>query len=94
MINLKFTSAAVALLLAFISTPSAWDGYDSESGSPVVIEKGNLVREGKEIEYYDYADNEYKNVEVENIERNGSTVSIEVYDYESGEYRVLEMDDN
>ena len=71
----------------------AWDGYDWEAGSFVEIEDGNLVREGEEIEYYDYGTGEYKNVEVESIESTGGSVEIEVYDYESGEYKTLEMDD-
>ena len=40
--------------LFFPSLAAAWDGYDYESGSYVEIEKGNLVRDGEEIEYYDY----------------------------------------
>ena len=71
---------------------SGWDGTDSEDGSEVEIESGNLVREGEDIEYYDYTSGEYKDVEVESIESNGGTVEVEVYDYETGEYKTLEMD--
>ena len=69
-----------------------WDGTDSEDGSSVEIESGNLVREGEDIEYYDYDSGEYKDVEVENIESYGGTVEVEVYDYETGEYKILEME--
>lgn len=87
---------SIIYALAFALTPclsNAWDGYDSETGSPVEIEKGNLVRKGSDIEYYDYNDGEYKSVEVQNIQRRGSTVEVEVYDNETGEYRILEMED-
>ena len=71
---------------------SGWDGIDSEDGSDVEIESGNLVREGEDIEYYDWESGEYKDVEVESIERYGGTVEVEVYDYETGEYKTLEME--
>jgi hypothetical protein len=80
----------VCILLA--STSFAWDGYDSENGSSVEIEKGNLVRSGQEIEVYDYNTGEYNDVEVQSIRGNGSTVEVEVYDYSTGEYRTFEMD--
>tara|TARA_R110001592_G_C12819637_1_gene718840 strand:- start:412 stop:681 length:270 start_codon:yes stop_codon:yes gene_type:complete len=70
----------------------AWDGYDYESGNHVEIEKGNLVREGEEIEYYDYESGEYRNGEVQDIQSSGSGAEVEVYDYETGEYRTFEMD--
>lgn len=70
----------------------AWDGYDYESGSYVEIDKGNLVREGKEIEYYDYESGEYRFGNVESVQSSGSGAEVEVYDHESGEYRTFEMD--
>jgi hypothetical protein len=73
-------------------TSLAWDGYDYESGNYVEIEKGNLVREGEEIEYYDYQSGEYKYGEVQDIQSSGSGAEVEVYDYESGEYRTFDMD--
>ena len=70
----------------------AWDGYDYESGSQVEIDKGNLVREGEEIEYYDYGSGEYRSGEVQDVQSSGSGAEVEVYDHESGEYRTFEMD--
>lgn len=69
-----------------------WDGYDYDSGTYVEIEKGNLVRPGSEIEIYDYGTGEYRNVEVQSIQGNGSGAEVEVHDYETGETRTLEMD--
>ena len=86
---------SVTVLIFFISFSSisyAWDGYDYESGSYVEVEKGNLVREGEEIEYYDYDSGEYRTGDVESIESSGSGAEVEVYDHESGEYRTFEMD--
>ena len=44
---------SVILLIASYSV-SAWDGYDYTKGNYVEIDKGNLVRQGNEIEYYDF----------------------------------------
>lgn len=84
--------AIIPLLLLPIAA-MAWDGYDSESGSSVEIGQGNLVRPGESIEVYDYDSGEYRDVDVESIQRYGSTVEVEVYDHESGEYRTFEMED-
>lgn len=82
------------LLLLLFPLPSlAWDGYDYEEGNYIEIEEGNLVREGEEIEIYDYSDGEYKYVEVEEVDSYGGTTEVEVYDYETGEYRTFEMED-
>ncbi len=71
----------------------AWSGYDYEKGDFVEIDKGNLVRGGNDIEFYDYDDGSYHNADVESIHRSGSTVDVDVYDYDNDEYRTLEMDD-
>lgn len=87
---------AICLLLASLlaSNPAfAWDGIDSSSGDAVIIEKGNLVRPGRDIEIYDGGSGEYRDVEVQSIQRFGGTVEVEVYDPSSGEYRTLEMED-
>ena len=89
--NKVITNVVIGLTLLPI-TVLAWDGYDYESGSYVEIDKGNLVRAGEEIQYYDSDAQEYRDVEVESIESNGSGATVEVYDYESGEYRTFEMD--
>lgn len=81
------------IFLAIVATSAfAWDGYDYENGTYVEIEKGNLVRPGQEIEYYDYDSGEYKYGDVESINSYGSSVEVEIYDSETGEYRTFEMD--
>lgn len=84
-----------ALTAAFLlpSTSNAWNGYDSEAGSNIEIESGNLVRQGETIDFYDHESGDYKSADVESITRFGSTVEVEVYDYDSGEYRTFEMED-
>ena len=80
-----FCAAAAACL--------AWDGYDWDSGHYVEIGKGNLVRSGRDIEIYDYADGKYKDVEVQSIRKTYSgKVEVEVYDPQSRKNRTLEMD--
>lgn len=81
-------------LALFSLTASAWDGYDYDSSSYIEIDKGNLVRSGEEIEYYDSDDGDYKYADVESITRYGNAVEVEVYDHDTGEYRTFEMDGN
>ena len=79
------------VLFVFCVPAYSWDGYDYENDSYIEIGKGNLVRRGREIEVYDWGNGEYRNYEVENIQRYGDTVELEVYDPENDEYRVFEM---
>lgn len=79
------------LSLLFIPNAYAWDGYD-DNGHSIEIEQGNLVREGEDIEVYDYDDGEYKDITVESITSYGDSVEIEAYDNDSGEYVTYEMD--
>ena len=83
----------IALALCIAAPASAWDGTDTDTGGSVEIEKGNLVRTGRDIQIYDDEAGEYRDVQVENMTTTGSGVEIEVYDYDSGEYRILEMED-
>jgi hypothetical protein len=71
---------------------AAWDGYDYDAGNYVEIGRGELVRSGEEIEFFDYGAGEYRYGTVEDINRSGSSVEVEVYDHESGEYRTFEME--
>ncbi len=88
-----FRNFALFLSLSLISISAfSWNGYDYDKGSYIEIEKGNLVREGEEIEYYDYESGEYKYGEVESINSYGSSVEVEVYDSDTGEYRTFQMD--
>ena len=85
----------LVICLCMLSTPViAWDGYDYATGSYIEIDKGNLVREGEDIEIYDYGTGEYKDVEVQNVDSFGSIVEVEVYDYDTGEYRTFEMEED
>ncbi len=71
---------------------NAWDGYDYDKGRYVEVEKGNLVRQGREIEVYEYGEG-YKTFEVDSVRRSGSRVELEVIDSETGEARTFEMED-
>ncbi len=88
----KLITKIVFGLILLPVTALAWDGYDYESGNYVEIDKGNLVREGQQIEYYDYESGEYRYGDVESIESSGSGAEVEIYDHESGEYRTFEME--
>jgi hypothetical protein len=84
----------LGVLLAGTTIPAAaWDGIDVETGGQVEIEKGNLVRSGRSVEIYYHEKNEYRDVDIEDINHSGNSVDIEVYDWGSGEYRTFEFDD-
>ena len=82
--------ASLALCVSS-SVAMGWDGYDLETGTFVEIERGNLVREGREIEVHEYGEG-YKQFQVEAINETGSSVELEVMDLETGELRTFEMD--
>lgn len=83
----------LAVLMLTSTSAFAWDGYDYDKGTYVEIDKGNLVREGNDIEYYDSGTGEYRTGEVQSIERSGSSVEVEVQDSETGETRTFDMED-
>ena len=70
----------------------AWDCEDQDSGDSIEIDKGQLVRRGNNIEFFDYGDNSYHSGDIEDIRKFGSTVEIEITDDETGKTRILEMD--
>jgi hypothetical protein len=84
---------AGSALLGSSAVALGWDGVDTETGVQVEIEKGNLVRGGRDIEVYDYEAGEYHDVTVDDVNRSGSSVEIEGYDNTTGEYRSFEFDD-
>lgn len=92
---IKIATAVFLILAIVMFTPClsiSWEGYDYEKGGYIGIDKGNTVRSGNDIEVYDYNTGEYRDVEVQSIERSGSGVEVEVYDHGSGEYRTFEME--
>jgi hypothetical protein len=92
-LRVTLRTLCVATILCSMSPAAAWDGADAQTGASVEIGKGNLVRSGQDIEIYDSGAGEYRDVEVQSIQRYGGSVEVEVYDSESGEYRTLEMED-
>ena len=89
----KFPLIVLLLIMFFLCSKSwGWDGYDYNSGSYIEIDKGNLVRPGEDVEYYDYGSGEYKYGNVESINSYGSSVELEVYDYDSGDFRTFDME--
>jgi hypothetical protein len=70
----------------------AWDGYDWANSSSVQIDKGELVREGESVEFYDYGSSEYRSIDIDSIETTGDNVEITGIDSETGEQRTFEME--
>lgn len=81
-------------LTTFTASAHAWDGVNTETGNEVVIEKGNLVRTGRDIEVYDSNSGEYIDMSVESMTRTGNSVEIELYNSDTGETQTYEFEDN
>ncbi len=81
----------LTLFSFIIQSSQAWDGYDWNKGKYVEIEKGNLVREGETIDFYEYGRG-YGSMDIDSVESSGSHVEIEGTDNETGETRTFEMD--
>lgn len=83
------------LILTILVAPMkvfAWDGWDYESGTAVEIDKGNLVRDGETIDFFDYGSGEYRTGTVENISLDGSSIQLEITDDETTETRTFDME--
>jgi hypothetical protein len=86
-----YINIITAACLLWPNLSEAWSGTDQD-GETVEIEKGNLVREGLDIEVYYDNDGEYHNVSVDTIRSYGYNVEIEGYDNDTGEYITLDME--
>lgn len=87
----KFSVTLIALMSSMPAL--AWSGFDYENSTFVDIDKGSLVRRGKEIDIYDYSRG-YIPVEIEHIHDRGYSVELEVREVDTGKTRTLDMDEN
>lgn len=91
---MKLFLYSITLFIVLNVVPAlSWDGTDLNTGDSIEIEPGNLVRAGREIEYFNYNDGEYHLGEVESIMRFGPIVELEITDSATGENKTLEMED-
>jgi len=81
------------LILTIIPTLTfAWDGFDYNNAKFVDIEKGSVVREGNDIEIFDWGDGTYKDVEVQSVDSYGGTTEVEYIDPDSGETEPIDWE--
>lgn len=81
----------LVLVALFSFNVYAWDGYDWECSSFIEIEKDNLVKEGEQIEFYDWSKGEYDTLDIDSVDSFGSHVEIAGTD-SYGIERKFEMD--
>lgn len=85
---------ALLLSLCLSALPAhAWDGTDSATGNNVEIERGQTVRRGRDVEYFDYGSGTYKTLDVDSVQRRGGSVEVEGTDND-GNSVTLDMDGN
>lgn len=85
----------IAALAAVVLSPAclAWDGFDWNQGTYVEIGKGELVRPGQAVEVFDYRQGQYRQMEVQQIDRSATgRTEIQVIDSQTGQPRTFEMD--
>ncbi len=69
----------------------AWTGYDVVDNSEIEIGSGNLVREGEEIRFYDWQNQEDRRAQVRAVDYLFNTTRLEVYDYIDQKTRIFDM---
>jgi Family of unknown function (DUF5334) len=89
--NAREICFAACFILFGSNSAFCWDGTNSNTGSSVEIERGQLVRPGRTVEVNDSTEG-YKEYDVDSIRHSGRTVEIEVTDSATGESATLEMD--
>jgi hypothetical protein len=89
MIMRKIFLIAIAMS-ATCSLAHAWEGTNTNTGSTVEIDHGELVRSGETIEVYDSNEGS-KTYDVDSINRSAGSVEIEATDTSTGETTTLEM---
>ena len=91
--TIKKISTLLVISLFFISKPSySWDGYDHDHATSIEIGKGNLVREGLTIEFYDWNDDRYHIAKVLSQESSASGTELIVQDLYNNETRTFLME--
>lgn len=88
----KFAPAIAKALNLELEWLLTGEGRKERLDQSGMTDHGQLVRQGRDIEIFDYSKGEYVDVEVQSIRRVGSKVEVEVTDNETGEDRTLEMD--
>ena len=70
----------------------AWTGYEDNSTNMIDIGKGNLVREGMIIEFFDFNENKIHEAEVILREYYGNVVELTLFDMELQKERIFLME--
>lgn len=70
----------------------AWTGYEDNSTNMIDIGKGNLVREGLIIEFFDFNENKIHEAEVILIKYHGNMVELALFDMELQKKRIFLME--
>ncbi len=83
------------LLIAFLPLPAkAWKGFDYEKKTTIDVGPGNLVRNGKYIDFYDFRDDKVHNGKVLFMEETPAGIHLQVFDYDDNCERTLIMEES
>jgi hypothetical protein len=70
----------------------AWSGYEVGNDNEIEIGKGNLVRDGEIIKFYDWEAGEDRRAEVRDVDDNSGGTDLELYDLKEEKVRFFRMD--
>ncbi|WP_286134506.1 DUF5334 family protein [Methylobacterium sp. Leaf123] len=91
-LQLRGKRSVCALIIALLPAQAlGWDGTNSETGDSIEIGRGETVRRGRSIDYYDHGSGDYRSLDVDSVRRRGNSVEIEGTD-DAGNSVTLEMD--
>ena len=87
-----FLALVNAFLLCFIVDAKAWAGYEETTNIAIDIPPGNLVRVGREVDFFDFSTNNYHTADIIFMEDIFSGTRLEIKDLETGERRIFYME--
>ncbi len=90
--TIKITFLTFFAVILISPQAFAWAGYEESTNVAIDIAPGNLVKEGREITFYDFGSNRYHTSEVIFVEEIFSGTRLEVNDLDAKKKRIFYME--
>ena len=88
----KFFIITITLLTLASTNSFAWAGYEENTNISIDIPSGNLVRIGRQIDFFDFSTNNYHPAEVIFVDDIFSGTRLELKDLETNKKRIFYME--
>ncbi len=86
---------SLCVFLLALNSPNlalAWAGFEEATNTAIDIPAGNLVRVGREVDFFDFKTNNYHQGEIIFMEDIFSGTRLEIKDLETNERRIFYME--